>query len=52
MFYFSDVTPIPEPSVSLVGLLGALAWLAAAIGLHRGARAVTRARLLGVDGGT
>lgn len=30
-------------------LLGALAWLAAGIGLARGARAVTRPRLLGID---
>jgi len=33
-------------------LLGALAWGAAAYGLLRGSRAVTRARLLGVDGAT
>jgi ABC-type Na+ efflux pump permease subunit len=32
-------------------LLGALAWCAAAYGLTTGSRAVTRARLLGVDGG-
>jgi ABC-type Na+ efflux pump permease subunit len=30
-------------------VLGALAWVAAAIGLVRGARAVTRPRLLGID---
>jgi ABC-2 type transport system permease protein len=30
-------------------VLGALAWVAAIIGLQRGTRAVTRARLLGVD---
>lgn len=30
-------------------IVGALAWLGAAIGLSRGARAVTRERLLGVD---
>ena len=32
-------------------LVGALAWMAAVLGLMRGARAVTRARLLGVDDG-
>jgi hypothetical protein len=30
-------------------LVGALAWLAATLGLLRGARAVTRQRLLGID---
>jgi hypothetical protein len=30
-------------------ILGAVAWLIAAVGLIRGSRAVTRARLLGVD---
>jgi ABC-type Na+ efflux pump permease subunit len=30
--------------------IGAAAWVVAALGLRRGARAVTRARLLGVDG--
>ena len=34
MFYFSDVTPIPEPSVSLVGLLGALGNLGTPIDLY------------------
>jgi ABC-type Na+ efflux pump permease subunit len=32
-------------------IIGALAWLGAALGLVRGARAVTRERLLGVDSG-
>ncbi len=31
-------------------LVGLLAWVAAATGLWRGARAVTRPRLLGIDG--
>ena len=30
--------------------IGAVAWIVAGLGLWRGARAVTRARLLGVDG--
>src|SRR5207253_3541301 len=30
-------------------VLGAISWVAAVIGLHRGSRAVTRPRLLGVD---
>ena len=29
--------------------VGLIAWIAAALGLMRGARAVTRSRLLGVD---
>lgn len=32
-------------------VLGAVVWVLALVGLRRGARAVTRARLLGVDGG-
>jgi len=30
-------------------VLGAVSWIAALIGLHRGARAVTRERLLGAE---
>ena len=36
-----------DPSVGI--LLGLVAWLLAALGLLRGARSVTRERLLGVD---